>query len=97
MARRMRIEFLSEGFRDIMLSSGVDAEVASVARSQAQIKERETGVPYAVEKDRGWDGRVAYMAKPADGSKYLRTPNLDHETWMEVVWPKVGGAKWRPH
>ena len=101
--RVKRIKFLSDGFASILTSSGVDGAVASAARSQAQAREVMTGVSYEVRKDRSWDGRSAYLAKPSDEESpdgdepRGRVPNLDHETWVSKVWPKVGGPKWRPH
>lgn len=105
--RVRRIQFVSQGFADILTSSGVDGIVASEARSAAQEQEGRTGVPYEVRKDRSWDGRAAYLAKPVDeegpygGSddekKPARRSSLTHEEWMRDVWPRVGGPKWRPH
>ena len=93
-----RISFLSDGFADVLNSAGVVAETASAARKQAQAKERETGVPYVLEQTTvSWKGyaRPMFVAKPKDGDG--RVPNLDHETWMREVWPRVGGPSWRPH
>ena len=105
--RVRKLQFLSQGFADVLTSSGVDGVVASEARAAAQEQEGKTGVPYEVSKDRAWDGRSAYLAKPADeespsgGSdddgKPARRSNLTHEEWMRDVWPRVGGPKWRPH
>ena len=91
----------------MLTSSGVDGIVASEARAAAQEQEGKTGVPYEVREDRSWDGRAAYLAKPVDeekpsgGSdeegKPARRSSLTHEEWMRDVWPRVGGAKWRPH
>lgn len=90
-----RISFLSEGFKEILTSPGVEAKVAAEARRQAQAKEAETGSPYQVGRMPGARSRVVYIAKPEDGDG--RVPNLDHETWMREVWPRVGGPSWRPH
>ena len=121
--RVRKLQFLSQGFADVLTSSGVDGIVASEARAAAQEQEGKTGVPYEVRKDRTWDGRIAYVAKPVDEEKPqgtnkrkkkkkqtgksktgkkskksgLRVANLTHEEWMRDVWPRVGGAKWRPH
>lgn len=102
-----KIKFLSDGFADVLTSSGVDGIVASEARAAAQEQEGKTGVPYEVRKDRSWDGRAAYLAKPVDEEKPsgesddekkpARRSSLTHEEWMRDVWPRVGGPKWRPH
>lgn len=104
--RVRKIQFLSQGFADVLTSAGVDGAVASAARTSAQEKEGETGVPYEIRKDESWDGRSAYLAKPAgedsphsdqDDSGAARRSSLTHEEWMRDVWPRVGGPKWRPH
>ena len=95
MARRMRIEFLSSGFEAILNSPGVDAAVAAEARRQAQSMERDAGEPYDVSRMAGATSRAVYVAKP-EGSDARRAPALDHETWINEVWPRVGGDKWRP-
>lgn len=102
-----KLKFLSQGFADVLTSSGVDGVVASEARSAAQEQEGRTGVAYEVRKDRSWDGRAAYLAKPVDEEKPsgesddekrpARRSSLTHEEWMRDVWPRVGGPKWRPH
>ena len=105
--RVKKLQFLSQGFADVLTSSGVDGIVASEARSSAQEQEGRTGVPYEVRKDRSWDGRAAYLAKPVDEEspsgesddekRPARRSSLTHEEWMRDVWPRVGGPKWRPH
>lgn len=105
--RVRKVKFLSQGFADVLTSSGVDGIVASEARAAAQEQEGKTGVPYEVRKDRTWDGRAAYLAKPVDEEspagetgdekKSARRSSLTHEEWMRDVWPRVGGPKWRPH
>lgn len=105
--RVRKIKFLSQGFADVLTSSGVDGVVASEARAAAQEQEGKTGVPYEVRKDESWDGRAAYLAKPVneespadetgDEKGPARRSSLTHEEWMRDVWPRVGGAKWRPH
>lgn len=90
-----KIQFISSGFEGILNSSGVEGVVASTARSQAQIQEQKTKVPYAVSRMAGATSRVVYVAKPENDDG--RVPNLDHETWMNEVWPRVGGPAWRPH
>lgn len=94
MAKR-RIEFLSSGFRSVLNSSGMEACVQSVARKQAQEKEQETGAAYVVERMANATSRVVYTAKPSDEDDG-RVKGLDHETWMNEVWPRVGGDQWRP-
>lgn len=105
--RVKRLQFLSQGFADVLTSSGVDGIVASEARAAAQEQEGRTGVAYEVREDRSWDGRAAYLAKPVDEEKPsgesddekrpARRSSLTHEEWMRDVWPRVGGPKWRPH
>ena len=105
--RVRKVKFLSQGFAGVLTSSGVDGVVASEARSAAQEQEGKAGVPYEVRKDRSWDGRAAYLAKPADEEKPsgesddekgpARRSSLTHEEWMRDVWTRVGGPKWRPH
>ena len=106
-ARVTKVKFLSQGFADVLTSSGVDGIVASEARAAAQEQEGKAGIPYEVRKDRSWDGRAAYLAKPVDEEKPsgesdderkpARRSSLTHEEWMRDVWPRVGGPKWRPH
>ena len=64
--RLRKLQFLSQGFADVLNSSGVDGIVASEARAAAQEQEGRTGVTYEVRKDSSWDGRAAYLAKPVD-------------------------------
>lgn len=90
-----KIRFYSEGFASVLTSPGVDSAVAAAARTKASEMESETGVPYEVERDCGWDGRSAYVAKP-EGDSGERIEGLTHEQWMNEVWPKVGGPSWRP-
>lgn len=90
-----KIEFLSEGFRDILTGPGVDAAVAAEARRQAARKEAETGEPYRVEKLASASSRAVYVVRPEQDEEG-RVRDLDHETWMREVWPRVGGPKWRP-
>ena len=90
-----KIQFISSGFEGILNSSGVEGVVASTARSQAQIQEQRTKVPYAVERMAGATSRVVYVAKPENDDG--RVPSLDHETWINEVWPRVGGPAWHPH
>lgn len=89
----VRLEFLSSGFRGILTGPGVDAAVAAEARRQAASLEASTGAPYRVEKYAGATSRSVYVAK-REGVE--PTPGLTHEQWMNDVWPKVGGARWRP-
>lgn len=105
--RVRKLQFLSQGFADVLNSSGVDGIVASEARAAAQEQEGKTGVAYEVRKDESWDGRAAYLAKPVDDEspssssddegRPARRSSLTHEEWMRDVWPRVGGPKWRPH
>ena len=105
--RVKKLKFLSQGFADVLTSSGVDGIVASEDRVAAQEQEGRTGVAYEVREDRSWDGRAAYLAKPVDEErpagetgdekKPARRSSLTHEEWMRDVWPRVGGPKWRPH
>lgn len=89
----MRIEFISEGFQRVLASPGVDALCSSVARRKASEMEASEGVEYQVARKGGW--RPVYLAKTK--GPIPRLPRLDHDTWMRELWPRVGGAKWRPH
>lgn len=95
MPAKMRIEFLSDGFRDVLFAPGLDSMLAAQARQQAQALEREAGVPYDVER-KNFASRPVYLVRPEDGSGSERE-RIDHETWINEVWPRVGGPKWRPH
>ena len=87
-----RIRFRDAGFRGILKSPGVTSVVAAEARSQAQRMESETGVPYELEQKNS-ASRCRFVAKPEEAE---RVPDMDHETWMNEVWPRVGGPSWRP-
>lgn len=91
-----RISFVSTGFRGVLNSPGLESVVAAEARKSAQAKEREAGEPYAVERMAAATSRVVYVARP-EGDDAQAREKIDHETWMNDVWPKVGGPKWRPH
>lgn len=83
--RVRKIKFVSQGFADVLTSSGVDGIVASEARAAAQEQEGKTGVPYEVRKDRTWDGRAAYIAKPVgeekpSGTRRKRTKKTGKES-----------------
>ena len=95
MPAKMRIEFLSDGFNGILHDPGLDSMLASLARQKAQQLEQSANVPYAVEK-KGFSSRSVYLVRP-EGGEAQRVPGLDHETWINEVWPMVGGDKWRPH
>lgn len=95
MARQIKFRFLSDGFQRVLTSSGVEAMVQSVARSQAQVNEQEYGVPYEVKRMANATSRVVYTVSPSEETE-MRLPNLTHEKWIEEVWPRVGKAKWRP-
>lgn len=91
-----RIEFISSGFAGILNSPGLEAVVAAEARRQAQELEQQAGEPYAVEKMANATSRVVYTARP-EGAEDETSRKVDHETWINEIWPKVGGPKWRPH
>lgn len=91
----VRIRFDSEGFRRILVSAPVDALAASYARKRAQAMESQTGEPYEVEQRSKATRRASYLVKPAGAE--IEKAKIDHETWMNEIWPKVGGPKWRPH
>ena len=95
--RLRRIEFVSDGFEQILNCPGVEAVVAAEARRQAQLQEAKTGEPYEVERMAGATSRVVYVARPDGDEVTGRIPHLTHERWMREVWPRVGGPSWRPH
>lgn len=96
-ARVRKIEFLSSGFADVLNSPGMESAVAAEARKQAQMQEQKTGEPYAVERMAKATSRVVYIAKPASDDGDEAREKIDHETWINDIWPRVGGPKWRPH
>lgn len=91
-----KIQFVSSGFAAILNSPGLEAVVAAEARRRAQVLEQQSGEPYAVEKMANATSRVVYTARP-EGAEEEARRKIDHETWMNEIWPKVGGPKWRPH
>lgn len=93
-----RIRFLSSGYSGVLNSPGTASKVAAEARRQAQAMEREAGSPYRVQPLARATSRIVYVAKPEDSDEGDgRAKGLDHDTWVNEVWPKVGGPKWRPH
>lgn len=95
MARQIKFRFISDGFQRVLTSSGVEAKVQAVARKQAQVNEQEYGVPYEVKRMANATSRVVYTVSPSEETE-MRLPNLTHEKWIKEVWPRVGGAQWRP-
>lgn len=89
------IKFFEQGFRDILTGPGVDGMVAAAARKKAATLEARTGTPYRVEKATGISSRSVYTARPdiPEG----RVAGLTHEQWINELWPRIGGPKWRPH
>lgn len=90
---RARIKFHSDGFRELLQDPGMWGAAHAAAREEAARLESETGVPYTVEKSAGWDGRAGYDARPEQSHE--RVEGLTHEQWMEEIWPRVGGPKYR--
>lgn len=93
MANASKIRFYSEGFRAILKGPGLSGVCHSTARQKAAELEQRNRIPYEVE-DVSDGNRTKYLARPQKGA---RVPALTHEQWMKEVWPRVGGAKWRPH
>lgn len=91
-----KIQFVSSGFAAILNGPGVESVVAAEARRQAQALEQRTGEAYAVGRMPNATSRVVYTAKP-EGAEEEAKRKIDHETWINEIWPKVGGLKWRPH
>ena len=89
----MKIKFHDAGFRGILSDPGTVSICAAEAQRTASELESETGRAYRVEQGRSSD-RPRMLVR-ADGEPE-RVEGLDHETWMSEVWPRVGGAKWRP-
>jgi hypothetical protein len=92
--RVIKVQHLTSGYAGILKSPGVEAEVQATARREAQKYERQTKTPYTVEKLARATSRPVYVAKP---ERIHPTGYLTHEKWIEVVWPMVGGPKWRPN
>lgn len=90
-----RIRFLSKGFQGVLTSPGVEGVVHATAREQAAALEASEKVPYKVRRMAGATSRAVYIAEPEGEEE--RVKDLDHETWVNEVWPMVGGPKWRPH
>ena len=90
---RARIKFHTRGFRQLLQDPGMWGVCQAEARKQAARLESESGTPYSVEKRFGWDGRAGYMARTEGDAG--RVEGLTHEQWMEEVWPRVGGPKYR--
>ena len=88
-----RIKFLSKGFQGILTGREVGSLVASEARKQASRLEASTGEEYEIVKYSKATSRTVFLVRPKGG----KVPDLDHETWMSKLWPKVGGPPWRPH
>lgn len=93
MASKVRIEFVSEGFRAVLKSPGVSALCASIAQRRAAEKEAETHMAWKVKKGPDSYSRAFYIVKPDTDERR----KLTHEEWVNEVWPVVGGPKWRPH
>lgn len=91
--RVKRTRSVPAGCISLLTCAGIDGVVAAEARKQAAKKEKWRRTPYVVEKTSS-TGRAVYVAHPEGEG---RVPNLDHETWVNEVWPRVGGPKWRPH
>lgn len=93
-----RVQHYSIGYSALLNSAGVDAEIAAAARREAAKKESETGEAYELVPSRTrWSPRPMYTVRPEGEKEAKPKSGLDHETWIDVVWPKVGGAKWRPN
>lgn len=88
----MRVEFRTEGFQAVLTSAGVDSLLHSLAVRHAAEMERAEGRPYTVSAV--GRTRSVYSVRPDAGPPRRK---LTHEEWMGEVWPRVGGAAWRPH
>lgn len=93
MPAKIRIEFVTAGFRGVLHSPGVASLCASAAQERSRALEAKTGEPYEVQQGPGSYSRVTYFVKPEKAERR----KLTHEEWVDRVWPRVGGAKWRPH
>lgn len=97
MGRKTRIEFVSEGFMGVLKDPGTVSLLNSLAAKRRAEYEAGEGIPYEARQSTAWDGRprvIVSAAKPLPGVE--RTPNLTHERWVNDIWPKVGGPKYRP-
>ncbi len=94
MATKVRIEFLTAGFAGVLADAGTVSLLNSVAARKRSELEQRYGGTYQTKQSTAWDGRprVIVSKKPT----YERVSGLTHEQWMSEIWPKVGGAKWRP-
>lgn len=90
---KARIEFHDQGFKDVLGSAGVGAVCASEARQFAAKLEASEGIPYDVKQKSSF--RAGYNVTPK--KPIPNRPALTHETWMTLIWPRVGGVNWRPH
>lgn len=94
---RVRIEFVSEGFMDVLKSDGVGALLDSVAAKSKARCEAAEGIPYDVTHSTAWDGRPRLFVRARKPlPKLPRAERMTHEQWMTQVWPKVGGPSYRP-
>ena len=93
-ARLIKIQHFNKGYERVLKSPGVEAEVHAQAVKASQQQERETGKKSEVLKLERATSRPVYVART---EREYPTGYLTHEKWVNVVWPMVGGPKWRPN
>lgn len=93
---RVRMEFVDAGFAGVLASPGTVAELAALAARRKAALERREGVPYQIRQGRAWDGRPRVIVSPARPLPRMgRVEGLTHEQWINDIWPKAGGPKYR--
>ena len=98
MPAKVRIEFISDGFVGVLNDPGTVSLLNSVAAKKRAECEARYQRKYRTRQTTAWDGRPRVIVSMAPGQLAAgeRVPHLTHEQWMSEVWPKVGGASWRP-
>lgn len=98
MPAKVRIEFITDGFAGVLRDPGTVSLLNSVAAKKRAECEARYQRKYRARQTTAWDGRPRIIVSMAPGQteRSERVPNLTHEQWMKEVWPKVGGASWRP-
>lgn len=98
MATKIRIEFVSEGFMGVLSDPGTVSLLNSLGAKRRAEFEAAEGIPYEVRQSAAWDGRprvIVSAVRPLPKAEFERTPDLTHERWVNDIWPKVGGPKYR--
>lgn len=91
---KAQIRFFDDGIQGILKSPGASSICHSLAIKKAAELSAKNGVEYEVVAD-PLPSRVRYRAQRP--MPIPRERNLTHEQWMADLWPRVGGAPWRPN